>query len=191
MDLKGASVLVTGATGFVGPYLVQALCEKGACVKILTLSKSEINSNHNIPQCEIITGDITKPETLEGITNDVDVVFHLAAISNVDYAIKNPVKTYEVNVKGTLNLLEEMRKNPVQKFIYISSSHVYGVPLHLPVDEKHPIAPREPYAASKAAAENMVYAYSSAYGVNTAIVRPFDSGLRGCISRLAEPPGRS
>ncbi|MCG7848678.1 MAG: GDP-mannose 4,6-dehydratase [ANME-2 cluster archaeon] len=174
MDLNCASVLVTGATGFVGPYLVQALCEKGARVKILTLSKSEINSNHNIPQCEIITGDITKPETLEGITKDVDVVFHLAAISNVDYAIKNPVRTYEVNVKGTLNLLEEMRKNPVQKFIYISSSHVYGVPQYLPVDEKHLIAPREPYAACKAAAENMVNAYSSAYGVNTAIVRPFN-----------------
>ncbi|MCL7413907.1 MAG: GDP-mannose 4,6-dehydratase [ANME-2 cluster archaeon] len=174
MNLDGASVLVTGATGFVGPYLVQALTEKDARVKILTLSKDEIPSNLHADNLEIVTGDITRPETLDRITEGVDFVFHLAAISNVDYAIRNPVKTYDVNVRGILNLLEEVRKNSVQKFIHISSSHVYGVPQYIPVDEKHPIAPREPYSASKAAAENIVFAYSGAYGINTAILRPFN-----------------
>ena len=174
MDLNGASVLVTGATGFVGPYLVQALIEKGVRVKILSLSEGEVPSNLRVDDLEIVTGDITRPETIDGVTKSVDLVFHLAAISNVDYAVKNPVKTYDVNVRGTLNLLEEVRKNPVQKFVYISSSHVYGVPQYIPIDEKHPLAPREPYSASKAAAENIVTAYSSAYGVNTAIVRPFN-----------------
>jgi len=174
MDLNGASVLVTGATGFVGPYVVQALAEKDAHVKILALNMDEIPSSLCAGNLEIVTGDITKPETLGGITDSVDFVFHLAAISNVDYAIRNPVKTYDVNVRGTLNLLEEVRKNPVQKFVYVSSSHVYGVPEYIPIDEIHPIAPREPYSASKAAAENIVNAYSSAYGVNTAIIRPFN-----------------
>ena len=174
MNLEGASILVTGATGFVGPYLLQALAEKDAHAKILALNMDEIPSNLCANDFEIVTGDITKPETLEGITNSVDFVFHLAAISNVDYAVKNPVKTYDVNVRGTLNLLEEVRKNPVQKFVYVSSSHVYGVPQYIPIDEKHPLAPREPYSASKAAAENIVTAYSSAYGINTAIVRPFN-----------------
>ncbi len=174
MNLNGASVLVTGATGFVGPYLVQALTEKDAHVKILSVSMDEIPSSLCAENLDIVTGDITKPETLDGINEGVDFVFHLAAISNVDYAVKNPVKTYDVNVRGTLNLLEEVRKNPVQKFVYISSSHVYGVPQYIPIDEKHPLAPREPYSASKAAAENIVTAYSSAYGVNTAIVRPFN-----------------
>ena len=174
MDLNGASVLVTGATGFVGPYLVQALIEKGARVKILSLSEGDVLSNLCADDLEIVTGDITKPETIDGIMKGVDLVFHLAAISNVDYAIQNPVKTYDVNVRGTLNLLEEVRKNPVHKFIYVSSSHVYGVPQYIPMDEKHPIAPREPYSTSKAAAENFVNGYSGAYGIETAIVRPFN-----------------
>lgn len=174
MNLNGASVLVTGATGFVGPYLVQALIEKGARVKILSLSKGEIPSNLRAADPDIVKGDITKPETLERITKGVDIVFHLAAIANVDYAIQNPVKTHNVNVQGTLNLLEEVRKYPLQKFIYVSSSHVYGIPQYIPVDEKHPIAPREPYSASKAAAENIVNGYSGAYGIETAIVRPFN-----------------
>lgn len=174
MDMNGASVLVTGATGFVGPYLVQALMEKGARVKILSLNQGEIPSYLRADDPDIVKGDITKPETLDRITKGVDIVFHLAAIANVDYAIQNPVKTYEVNVRGTLNLLEEVRKYPVQKFIYVSSSHVYGVPQYLPVDEKHPIAPREPYSASKAAAENIVNGYSGAYEIETAIVRPFN-----------------
>ena len=172
--MKGASVLVTGATGFIGPYLVQALAAKNARIKILTMDKDEIFHVHGIPELETVRGDITKQKTLKGITEDIDFVFHLAAISNVDYAIKNPVKTYDVNVRGTLNLLEEARKNPVQKFLYISSSHVYGVPQYIPVDEKHPTAPREPYSASKAAAEHIVNAYSSSYDVNSAIARPFN-----------------
>ncbi len=174
MNLNGASVLVTGGTGFVGPYLVQALIDKGARVKILFLNDAEVSSNLRADNLEIVTGDITRPEMIDGITKSVDLVFHLAAIANVDYAIQNPVNTYEVNVQGTLNLLEEVRKNPIHKFIYISSSHVYGVPQYLPVDEKHLIAPREPYSASKAAAENIVNGYSGSYGINTAIVRPFN-----------------
>jgi len=174
MDLNGASVLVTGATGFVGPYLMEGLSKKGAQIKILALNMDEIPTNPGAEDIETAIGDITKPETLEGITDGVDFVFHLAAISNVDYAIKNPVKTYDVNVRGTLNLLEEVRKNPVQKFVYVSSSHVYGVPEYIPIDEMHPIAPREPYSASKAAAENIVNGYSGTYGINTAIVRPFN-----------------
>ena len=174
MNLNGASVLVTGATGFVGPYLVQALTKKDTHVKILSIGMDEIPSSLCAENLDIVTGDITKPETLDGITEGVDFVFHLAAISNVDYAVKNPVKTYDVNVRGTLNLLEEVRKNSVQKFVYVSSSHVYGVPQYIPVDEKHRIAPREPYAASKAAAENIINGYSGAYGINAAIVRPFN-----------------
>ena len=86
----------------------------------------------------------------------------------------NMVNTYDVNVRSTLNLLEEVRKYPVQKFIYVSSSHVYGVPQYIPLDGKHPITPHEPYSASKAAAENIVNGYSGAYGIETAIVRPFN-----------------
>ncbi|HJH29471.1 MAG TPA: SDR family NAD(P)-dependent oxidoreductase [Methanosarcinaceae archaeon] len=174
MDLNGASVLVTGATGFVGPYLVQALCRKGARVKILSLSEGDVSSDLRAADLEIVTGDITKPETLDLVTKGVDIVFHLAAIANVDYAIQNPVKTYDVNVRGTLNLLEEVRKYQVKKFVYVSSSHIYGIPQYIPVDEKHPIAPREPYSASKAAAENIVNSYSNTYGINTAVVRPFN-----------------
>ena len=187
MDINGASVLVTGASGFVDPHLIDTLCEKDAQIKILSLREGNISLNYNVSQCAIIRGDITEPRTFEGITKGVDFVFHLAAIANVDYAINNPIKTYDVNVRGTLNLLEEVRKNPVQKFVYVSSSHIYGVPQYLPLDEKHPITPREPYSASKATSENIVCAYSNAYGVNTAIVRPFNVYWPGQDERFLIP----
>jgi nucleoside-diphosphate-sugar epimerase len=75
---------------------------------------------------------------------------------------------------GTEHVLEEARKAAVKKFVYVSSAHVYGVPQYLPIDEKHPLSPREPYAASKIAAENIVQAYGNAYGMEWAILRPFN-----------------
>ncbi|MBU4221823.1 MAG: GDP-mannose 4,6-dehydratase, partial [Euryarchaeota archaeon] len=108
-----------------------------------------------------------------------DVVFHLAAVSNVNYAIAHPRETFEINATGTLNMLEEARKNNIGKFVYISSSHVYGVPQYIPIDEKHPVSPREPYAASKASAEMLVNAYALNYGLKTAIIRPFNMFGRG------------
>ncbi|HMB45558.1 MAG TPA: NAD-dependent epimerase/dehydratase family protein, partial [Candidatus Methanoperedens sp.] len=170
---QNRNVLVTGATGFVGPYLVKELLCREAWIKVLTMEKLR-NLSGLEDKIITVSGNITDPGSLQNIMKDVDIVFHLAAVSNVNYAISHPRETFETNATGTLNLLEEARKNEVEKFVYISSSHVYGIPQYLPMDEKHPVNPHEPYAASKAAAEMLVNIYALNYGLKTTIIRPFN-----------------
>lgn len=170
---KDKTVLVTGATGFVGPYLVRELLNKKALVKVL-LMDSVGNLADYEDQITTVPGNIIDRDSLQGAADDVDIVFHLAAVSNVNYAMTHPVETFETNTRGTINLLEETRRSEVGNFVYVSSSHVYGIPEYLPMDEHHPLNPREPYAASKAAAEMLVNAYASNYGLKTAIIRPFN-----------------
>ncbi|CAG0995433.1 MAG: GDP-mannose 4,6-dehydratase [Candidatus Methanoperedens sp.] len=166
-------VLVTGATGFVGPYLVKELLGSKALIKVLSMNKTG-NLTGIEDKITLVRGNIMDPGSLENVMQDVDIVFHLAAVSNVNYAIAHPKETFGTNATGTLNMLEEARKNKVSKFVYISSSHVYGPPQYLPMDEKHPINPQEPYSASKAAAEMLVNIYALNYGLKTAIIRPFN-----------------
>lgn len=173
---QNKNVLVTGATGFVGPYLVRGLQERNARIKVLTMNRS---GNPLEDAITIMHGNITDPGSLQNVMKDVDIVFHLAAVSNVNYAIAHPRETFDTNATGTLNLLEEARKNNVGKFVYISSSHVYGVPQYLPMDEKHPIDPHEPYAASKASAEMLVKIYALNYGLKATIIRPFNMYGKG------------
>lgn len=169
MVWNGKRALITGARGFIGKYLTEALLRQGAAVMGLTL-------DHGSGDGPItwVKGDITSPASIKGIGNGIDVIFHLAAISNVDASIRDPVRTIGTNTFGTANLLEEARTGGAKKFVYISSAHVYGVPRYVPLDEAHPLAPREPYAASKIASENIVQAYGNAYGLDCAIVRPFN-----------------
>ncbi len=168
MPWKGKSVLVTGARGFIGGYLVDALTGEGALVTALSTGSA---GDKNI---RWLRGDITEPASLKGACEGIDVVFHLAAISNVVKAIRDPGLTLRTNTVGTMNLLEEARASSVKKVVYVSSAHVYGAPEYLPVDERHRVAPREPYAASKIAAEAIVEAYGNAYGMGSAIIRPFN-----------------
>lgn len=168
MPWKDKRVLVTGSGGFIGGYLVDALLREGAAVTALTMDGREVKGSTGI------RADITDPDSVSGVCEGIDVVYHLAAISNVVRAIRDPVLTLKTNTFGAATLLEEARKSGVKKFIYVSSAHVYGAPKYLPVNEAHPVAPREPYAASKIASENIVEAYGNAYGIGYAIIRPFN-----------------
>ncbi|OPY25442.1 MAG: dTDP-glucose 4,6-dehydratase [Methanocella sp. PtaU1.Bin125] len=169
MAWKDKRVLITGARGFIGKYLAADLLRQGAKVTGLTVDGSAGEG-----AITWVTGDITTPASIKGLCRDVDVVFHLAAISNVDASIRDPVRTLNTNTFGTASLLEESRAGGVKKFVYVSSAHVYGVPQYLPIDERHPVVPREPYAASKIASEQIVQAYGNAYGLDYAILRPFN-----------------
>lgn len=170
MPWEGKKVLVTGAKGFIGRHLVDGLIAENANALGLSIDGEGPEKNG----LRWVAGDITKPASVLDLCKDVDIVYHLAAISNVDASIRNPVRTIETNVMGTTNMLEEARKAEVKKFVYVSSAHVYGVPQYLPIDENHPVVPRETYAASKIAAENIVQAYGNSYGMEYVILRPFN-----------------
>ncbi|MGZ4905776.1 MAG: NAD-dependent epimerase/dehydratase family protein [Halobacteriota archaeon] len=164
------SAFVTGATGFLGSHLVDRLTARGVAVTALVRNRSDVTVSSGAP-VTAVRGDLTRPFAVA----DATTVFHLAAISHVGHALEDPRRTFETNTAGTVNVLEAVRRSPsVEKFVYVSTAHVYGTPRYLPVDEGHPLQAREPYAASKLAAEAFVSAYGSAYGLPVAVARLFN-----------------
>ena len=156
--LDGKHVLVSGSKGFMGKRLCHALEEKGAKVVSLDIQDGI---------------DIRDWSQVGKTAESLDIIYHLAAISYVPFSFENPRKTYEVNVLGTLNMLELGRKLDVEKIIY-TSSYVYGKPQYLPIDEKHPIDPHNPYARSKIIGEELVKGYNKDSGLPGVILRPFN-----------------
>ncbi len=159
MELKGKRILVTGSSGFVGGNLVKELERQG--VKVLTLTNGD---GHRI--------DIRDWQRVREIRN-LDIIYHLAAITYVPFSFESPREFYEVNVLGTLNILELGRLHKLEKIVF-ASSYVYGQPQYLPIDEKHPINPINPYSRSKVLAEELCKAYYEDYGVKCIILRPFN-----------------
>jgi nucleoside-diphosphate-sugar epimerase len=119
-----------------------------------------------------VQGDLNHPFSI----SDASTVFHLAAVTHVGRALEDPRQTFETNTGGTITVLEAVRRSSsVERLVFVSTAHVYGTPRYVPIDEEHPLHAREPYAASKLAAETFVSAYSSAYGIPIAIARLFNT----------------
>src|SRR4030042_7195276 len=171
-------ILITGGAGFIGSHLCDKYTQEGHTVICLDnfMSGNLLNIKHllNYHHFKLIKGDIRDFGLLEKIMRDIDVVFHLAAQVHVDRSYIEPRLTYDVNVMGTQNILEAARLYDAKKIIYASTSEVYGSALHVPIEEKHPLNAPHPYGASKIAADRMCYAYIQTYGMNIAIVRPFN-----------------
>jgi nucleoside-diphosphate-sugar epimerase len=163
MALKGKRVLLTGAGGFVGSHLAEELRRQGAEVL-------DIDVRGNNP---IDLRDWQRLREFGSKLGKVDLVFHLAALMFVPYAFENPREVYEVNVLGTLNLLELCRLQKVDRIVF-ASSYIYGSPQYLPVDEAHPINPNNPYARSKVMGEAFCRAYNQDCGLKCTILRPFN-----------------
>lgn len=159
MKLKGKKILVTGSDGFVGKNLSEELKRQDA--EVLTLT-----------DCSGRRIDIRNPQLMRDV-QDADIVYHLAAITSVPFSFEKPRETYEVNVLGTLNILEMCRMCNVQKIIF-ASSYVYGQPKYLPINEEHPFQPTNPYARSKILGEELCKAYNADFGLECIIVRPFN-----------------
>jgi len=157
MKLKNKRILVTGHDGFIGDYLLPELEEDN---EIVTLAEN----NGFI--------DIRNWDKIKKI-GDVDVIYHLAAVTFVPYSFDHPRETYEVNVGGTLNILELARQAEVEKVVTMSS-YVYGRPQYLPIDEDHPLEPNNPYTYSKMVMEKLCQGYSSDFGLKCVILRPFN-----------------
>lgn len=172
---KSKNVLVTGGTGFIGSWLIETLMQAGAKVTALVERNSPFGIDaikHLANDIELVYGDIRDSQLVANVVEAKDVVFHLASITQVLYAIKNPEETVTVNVGGTLNILEGIRGNGGEQFlVYASTDKVYGEPKYVPIDEEHPLIGKSPYDASKIAADRLVYAYHATYGLRCSIVR--------------------
>ena len=180
--LAGRKVLVTGADGFIGSHLVEGLLAAGADVRAFCLYNShgswgwlEDASAEDQKRIEVRLGDIRDARFVEAALEGVDVVFHLAALIAIPYSYVAPESFIDVNVRGTLNVLEAARRQRVRRFVHTSTSEVYGTPKDLPIRETHPLNAQSPYAASKVAADQLVLAYHRSYELPATILRPFNT----------------
>lgn len=168
-------VLVTGGAGFIGSHLVDRLMQEGHRVTVIDNlhrgKRENIAAHLKKPQFSFHPLDIRKYEALEDICKEQDVIFHLAAQSNVMGAISNIDYSFETNVVGTFNMLKAAQAGGVQRFIFTSSREAYGEARYLPVDEEHPLDAKNAYGASKAAGEKYCQVFQNTYGLETVILR--------------------
>ncbi|AIJ06434.1 UDP-glucose 4-epimerase [Methanocaldococcus bathoardescens] len=164
-------ILVTGGAGFIGSHIVDKLIENNYDVIILD-NLTTGNKNNINPKAEFINADIRDKDLDKKINfKDIEVVIHQAAQINVRSSVENPIYDGDINVLGTTNILEFMRKYDINKIIFASSVGVYGEPNYLPVDENHPINPLSPYGLSKYVGEEYIKLYNRLYGIEYAILR--------------------
>jgi NAD dependent epimerase/dehydratase len=173
-------VLVTGAEGFIGSHLTEALVEKGYKVKAFVRYNFKndwgwLERSKYLKDIEIYTGDIRDYDSVYDAMKDVDVVFHLAALIGIPYSYISPLAYIKTNTEGTYNVLEAARKLNIQRVIHTSTSEVYGTAQYVPIDEKHPYNPQSPYAASKAAADHLALSYYRSFDLPVTIIRPFNT----------------
>lgn len=178
MPQNYSKILVTGGAGFIGSHIVDRLLKEGYEVTVIdnlsTGRMENIVHNQNKKSFHFVNGDIQNETLTKKVTEDIDAVFHEAALISVPRSLEDPLLTNRVNVLGTLNLLEACRNSDVKKFIYASSCAVYGQTRTLPQHEKLTPQPISLYAASKLAAENYVKVYHEVYGLNTTCLRYFN-----------------
>jgi len=171
-----ASYLVTGGAGFIGSHIADTLIKQGGEVRILDNFSTGKRENIEPLQghCQVLEGDIRDPEVVDRAMRGVDYVIHQAALASVPRSVHDPVSTNEVNVTGTVNLLHAARQHGIKKFVYASSSSVYGDTEILPKVEEMPTSPRSPYAVSKLAAELYCQVFATVYDMSTVSLRYFN-----------------
>ena len=182
MSLNGRRVLVTGADGFIGSHLTERLVELGARVRAFCFYNSNSSLgwlDRSAPEIrdalDVRLGDIRDARFVEDACRDIEVVFHLAALIAIPYSYQAPESFVDTNVKGTLNVLEAVRRNGCARMINTSTSEVYGTPSELPIRETHPLQGQSPYSASKIAADKMCEAYHCSFDLPVATLRPFNT----------------
>ena len=166
-------IIVTGGAGFIGSHIVDALVEKGYKVHVVDNLSAGKKENVNSKAILHIV-DIREKEKLIPIFKDAKYVFHEAAFPQVQYSIENPIETNDINVNGTLNVLEASRVNNVKRAIFASSSAIYGDQETLPITEDMQINPLSPYGAHKYIGEVYMKLYAQIYGLETVSLRYFN-----------------
>jgi UDP-glucose 4-epimerase len=179
---EGRKVLVTGADGFIGSHLTEGLLRAGADVRAFCYYNSAgsrgwlDHPDADLPRLpEIVFGDIRDGRVVESACESIEVVFHLAALVSIPYSYLAPESYVETNVRGTLNVLEAVRRLGCTRLVHTSTSEVYGTPDTLPITERHPLKGQSPYSASKIAADKLCEAYASSFEVPVVVLRPFNT----------------
>lgn len=172
--------LVTGAAGFIGSHLVEYLLEQDYEVVAFVRynSKNSWGWLESIPENSKLTvysGDIRDLDSVKGSMKEVDVVFHLAALIGIPYSYVSPLAYVKTNIEGTYNVLQSARELGIKRLVHTSTSEIYGTAQYVPIDEKHPINPQSPYAATKSAADQLAISYYRSFGTPVSVIRPFNT----------------
>ena len=175
-------VLITGADGFIGSHLTEALVEAGYDVRAFVYYNSfnsygwlDTVSKDIKNKIEFFPGDIRDPNGVREAMKEVDIVFHLAALIAIPFSYYSPDSYIDTNVKGTLNIIQAARDNKVKRVIVTSTSEVYGTAQFVPITELHPKQPQSPYSASKIGADAIADSFYRSFQLPITIVRPFNT----------------
>jgi NAD dependent epimerase/dehydratase len=181
VSLAGKRVLVTGAGGFVGSHLVEALVAEGARVRALVRYNAQESRGwlDTLPRAtleavEIVSGDVRDVGAVDAAVRGAAVVFHLAALIGIPYSYQAPDAYVATNVNGTLHVLQAARRHAVERLLVASTSEVYGSARSVPIDEEHPQVAQSPYAATKIAADKLAESFWRSFDLPVTIVRPFN-----------------
>lgn len=182
MKLEGASALVTGAGGFIGSHLVEALVRRGA--RVTAVVHYDARPDHTnlelIPPdvrsaIQVVAGNVEDPYFVSSVVLGQDVVFHLAALIAIPFSYAAPASFVATNVNGTLAVLEACRRHGTQRLVHTSTSETYGTAQYTPIDEKHSLQGQSPYSASKIGADKLAESYHLSFGLPVATIRPFNT----------------
>ena len=179
---KSATILVTGADGFIGSHLTEALVRQGFKVRAFVLYNS-FNSWGWLDKCgddvkgnfEVFVGDIRDPHGVKEAMKGCDAVLHLAALIAIPFSYHSPATYVDTNIKGTLNVLQAAREQGIKRLIHTSTSEVYGTARFVPITEDHPLQGQSPYSASKIGADQLAFSFHSSFDLPVVTVRPFNT----------------
>ncbi|MDP9244248.1 MAG: GDP-mannose 4,6-dehydratase [Chloroflexota bacterium] len=173
---------VTGAEGFIGSHLVEALVARGIRVRAMVLYNSfsswgwlETLPAEVMSEVEVVLADVRDSSAVLDFMRGADLVYHLAALIAIPYSYRAPSSYLDTNGRGTLNVLEAARHLETSRIVHTSTSEVYGTAQRVPIDEGHPLQAQSPYSASKIAADKLVESYYLSFGVPAVTLRPFNT----------------
>ena len=182
MSWSRKKVLVTGAGGFIGSHLAEALVEAGAKVRGFLRYNSRNDIGHlrwadpqAVREMELIFGDLNDPDSVGRAVEGATLIYHLGAVISIPYSYLDPAEVIKTNILGTTNILQQALKKGVDLVVHTSTSEVYGTARFVPITEDHPLQAQSPYSASKIAADKIAESYCLSYGLPVVILRPFNT----------------
>ena len=184
--MTGMNILVVGGAGYIGSHMVKLLGERGCAVTTL----DDLSSGHRdaVLTGDFVQGDMADTELLRSLfaRRKYDAVMHFASFIEVGESVREPAKYYRNNVANTLALLAAMREAGVDRFIFSSTAAIFGTPQYVPIDERHPRAPINPYGRTKNMVEDVLGDYERAYGLRSVCLRYFNAAGADPDGRLGE-----